>query len=522
MLDAALLEQLRGHFTKITRPVRLIATYDDSATSRQMRELLAELASVSDLVTVEEAPGERAPSFVIASESSGEAVRFAGLPLGHEFTSLVLAILQVGGNPPVASVETIAQIRALDGPLVFETFFSQSCQNCPEVVQALNVMAALNPNIRHVAIDGASFRREAEEREVLAVPTVFLNGEPFGSGRMSLDEIVGRLDVNAATTRATELDRREPYDVLIVGAGPAGAAAAIYAARKGIRTALVAERVGGQVNDTMTIENLISVTHTEGPALVSALEAHVRHYDVDLIEREHAVRLGELDGLTTVELASGAHLKGRSVILATGARWRRMGVPGEEEFLNKGVTFCPHCDGPLFAGKRVAVIGGGNSGVEAAIDLAGVVGHVTLLEFDAELRADEVLQRKLRSLSNVDVVTSAETTEVTGTTVMNGLTYRDRVSGEEHHLDLEGVFVQIGLVPNTDWLRGAVELSPRGEVEVDARGATSREGVFAAGDCTTSPFKQIVIAMGAGATSALSAFDHLIRSSAPEVADLLG
>ena len=518
MLDANLLEQLRGHFAKMTRRVTLTATFDDSTTSGQMRELLADLASVSGLITVEEGTNDRAPSFSLSSQTSGEAVRFAGLPLGHEFTSLVLAILQMGGNPPVASAETLAQIAALDQPLNFETFFSQSCQNCPEVVQALNLLAILNPNIRHVAIDGAAFREEAEARSILAVPTVFVNGEPFGSGRMSLDEIVGRLDVGAATARASELDGRDPYDVLVVGAGPAGAAAAIYAARKGIRTALVAERIGGQVNDTMTIENLISVSHTEGPRLVAALEGHVRDYDVDLIEREHAVRLGEVDGFTTVELASGAHLRARSVIVATGARWRRMGVPGEEEYLNKGVTFCPHCDGPLFAGKRVAVIGGGNSGVEAAIDLAGIVAHVTLLEFDAELRADDVLQRKLRSLANVTVVTSAQTTEVTGTTVMNGLTYRDRSKGDEHHLDLEGVFVQIGLVPNTDWLRGAVDLNGRGEVEIDSRGATARIGVFAAGDCTTVPFKQIVIAMGAGATAALSAFDHLIRSSAPEAA----
>jgi len=516
MLDQNILEQLRGHFAKMTRPVRLIASYDDSATSRQMRELLTELASVSGLITVEEKSSERAPSFALSTETSEEAVRFAGLPLGHEFTSLVLAILQMGGNPPVASEQTLAQIAALNQPMVFETFFSQSCQNCPEVVQALNLMAILNPNIRHVAIDGASFRAEAEDRSVLAVPTVFMNGEPFGSGRMSLDEIVSRLDVGAATARASELDGRDPYDVLVVGAGPAGAAAAIYAARKGIRTALVAERVGGQVNDTMGIENLISVKHTEGPQLVSAIEGHVRDYAVDLIEREHAVRLSDADGLTTVELASGAHLKARSVIVATGARWRRMGVPGEEEYLNKGVTFCPHCDGPLFAGKRVAVIGGGNSGVEAAIDLAGVVSHVTLIEFDSVLRADEVLQRKLRSLANVDVITSAQTTEVTGDKVMNGLTYLDRVTGLEHHLDLEGVFVQIGLVPNTDWLKGALDLSLRGEVEIDMRGATSRPGVFAAGDCTTVPFKQIVIAMGAGATAALSAFDHLIRTSAPE------
>jgi alkyl hydroperoxide reductase subunit F len=342
----------------------------------------------------------------------------------------------------------------------------------------------------------------------------------FDQGRMSLEQIVARLDTAGAAREAERLDGLDPFDVLVVGGGPAGAAAAVYAARKGIRTGVVAERFGGQVLDTMAIENFVSVPYTEGPKLAAALEQHVKDYDVDIVNLQQATRLvpaGD-DGLVGVQLASGATLSARSVVLSTGARWRSMNVPGEAELRNKGVTYCPHCDGPLFKGKRVAVIGGGNSGVEAAIDLAGLVAHVTLLEFDGQLRADDVLQRKLASLPNVDVVTSALTTEVLGDDRVTGLTYEDRATGDSHKVDLDGIFVQIGLLPNTEWLEGTVELSARGEVVIDDRGQTSVPGVFAAGDCTTVPYKQIVIAMGAGSTAALSAFDHLIRTSAPQPA----
>jgi alkyl hydroperoxide reductase subunit F len=333
---------------------------------------------------------------------------------------------------------------------------------------------------------------------------------------------VSRLDTGSTAREVERLDAEEPYDMLVVGGGPAGASAAIYAARKGIRTGVVAERFGGQVLDTMAIENFISVPYTEGPKLAATLEQHVKDYDVDVMHLQRATRLvpaAEPGGLLTVELANGAALSARSVVLSTGARWRQLGVPGEDRYRNKGVTYCPHCDGPLFKGKRVAVIGGGNSGVEAAIDLAGVTAHVTLLEFDDQLRADDVLQRKLRSLPNVTISVGAMTTEVVGDgSKVTGLRYRDRATGEQHEVALDGVFVQIGLLPNTEWLEGVVELSPRSEVEIDERGATSVPGVFAAGDCTTVPFKQIVIAMGAGSTAALSAFDHLIRSSAPPAA----
>ncbi|HEX4868526.1 MAG TPA: alkyl hydroperoxide reductase subunit F [Acidimicrobiales bacterium] len=520
MLDASLASQLQTHLEKVTQPVELVATLDDSAKSAELRELLEQIAGMSSLITFRaDGDAARRPSFKVVRTGTAIDVTFAGIPLGHEFTSLVLTLLWVGGHPPKVDPEVADQIKALDGDFAFQTYMSLSCQNCPDVVQALNLMSVLNPRITHVAIDGALFQDEVDERKVMAVPTVFLNGEPFEQGRMTVEQIVAKLDTGAADRAAAKIAEKDAFDVLVVGGGPAGAAAAIYAARKGIRTGIAAERFGGQVLDTMAIENFVSVSHTEGPKLATALEEHVKDYDVDIMNLQRAVRLvpaAEPGGLHTVELESGASLRSRTVILSTGARWRTMGVPGEEEHRNKGVTFCPHCDGPLFKGKRVAVIGGGNSGVEAAIDLAGVVGHVTLLEFDPQLRADEVLRRKLRSLPNVDIITSALTTEVLDADgQVAGLRYTDRTTDESHEVELEGIFVQIGLLPNTEWLRDAVELSPRGEVVIDDRGQTSAPGVFAAGDCTTVPYNQIVIAMGAGATASLSAFDHLIRTSAP-------
>lgn len=526
-LDPNLATQLKAYLENLREPIELVASLDDGAKSAELDALLVEIEGMSGQITRRVAEGgeldERVPSFAITRVSDPQvSVRFAGIPMGHEFTSLVLALLQVGGHPSKASQDLIDQVKGLTGEHHFETFFSLSCQNCPDVVQALNLMSVLNPAITHTAIDGAVFPTEAEQRGVLAVPTVFHNGEAFGSGRMELAEIVGKVDElsggDAAARAAEELSAREPYDVLVVGGGPAGASAAIYAARKGIRTGLVAERFGGQVLDTMSIENLISVPHTEGPKLAADLERHVNEYDVDLIRSQAAAGLGEgEDGLTVVDLGNGAALSGKTVVLATGARWRTMGVPGEEEYRNKGVTFCPHCDGPLFKGKRIAVIGGGNSGVEAAIDLAGIVGHVTLIEFMDEMRADEVLQRKLRSLPNVDIRLGTKTTEVVGDGgKVTGLVVEPRDGGDSEELALEGVFVQIGLLPNTEWLGDAVELSERGEIVIDGVGRTSRPGVFAAGDCTVEPYKQIVTALGAGSTASLSAFDHLIRTSAPD------
>jgi NADH-dependent peroxiredoxin subunit F len=520
MLDAALTAQLRSYLEKVRQPVDLVASVDDGPKSGQLLELLDEIAALSERITVRrDGDDPRRPSFAIRRAGTGIEVRFAAIPLGHEFTSLVLALLQVGGHPSTAAEELLDRARQLPGEHHFETFLSLSCQNCPDVVQALNLLAVLNPGITHTSIDGALFPEEAERRRVLAVPTVFRDGEPFGQGRMTLDEILTRLDAGAEEREDTRLTALDPFDVLVVGGGPAGAAAAVYAARKGIRTGLVAERFGGQVLDTMAIENLVGTPHTEGPRLAADLERHVGSYQVEKVLGRNAVAVhpaGDGQPHARVDLDGGVSLSARTVVLATGARWRTIGVPGEQEYRNAGVTFCPHCDGPLFAGKRVAVIGGGNSGIEAAIDLAGTVAHVTVLEFDHALRADAVLQRKLHSLGNVDVLLGARTTEVLGDgTRVTGLTYQDRTSGQSRELALDGVFVQIGLLPNTEWLSGTVELSPRGEVVVDAAGRTSTPGVFAAGDCTTSAYKQIVIAVGSGATAALSAFDHLIRVTAP-------
>jgi len=515
MLDATLTQQLKGYLVNIREPIELVASLGDDAKSRELGGLLADIAALSDKIDLVHADDARKPSFMIRRKGTDIGVRFAGIPMGHEFTSLVLALLQVGGHPSKAAQDLIEQVRNIDGDFTFETYFSLSCQNCPDVVQALNLMAVLNPRIRHTAIDGALFKEEVESRKVMAVPTVYLNGEPFASGRMELEQIVAKIDSGAEKRAAEKIKTKEPFEVLIVGGGPAGAAAAIYTARKGIRVGIAAERFGGQVLDTMGIENFISVPHTEGPKLVAHLEQHVKDYDVDVMNLQRAEKLipaKREGGLHEVVLANGASLKARAIILSTGARWRQMNVPGEDDYKNKGVAYCPHCDGPLFKGKRVAVIGGGNSGVEAAIDLAGIVAHVTLIEFDSQLRADAVLQRKLASLPNVKILTSAMTTRVNGDgEKVSGLSYKDRNSGVEHDIELEGIFVQIGLVPNTEWLKDAVALTQRGEIEIDARGETSQPGIFAAGDCTTVPYKQIVIAMGAGSTAALSAFDYMIR-----------
>lgn len=519
MLEAAMKTQLQAYLQNLRHPIRLIATLDDSEKSAELRELLIEIAELSDQVSFDASGTDaRKPSFVIAKEGETRGVRFAAIPLGHEFTSLVLALLWTGGHPPKVEPEVLEQIKALDTEMNFEVYMSLSCHNCPDVVQAATLMAIYNPKINTVVIDGSLNQAEVEARQVMAVPMVFVNDALFGSGRMSLEEIVAKLDTRSAEREAHKLNDKAPYDVLIVGGGPAGAAAAVYAARKGIRVGVAAERFGGQVNDTMAIENYISVLETDGPKLAAALEAQVRHYNVDIMNLQRAdkvVPATHAGGLAEVHMANGGMLKAKSVILSTGARWRNVNVPGEAEYKNKGVAYCPHCDGPLFKGKRVAVIGGGNSGVEAAIDLAGLVEHVTLVEFADALKADAVLVNKLKSLPNVDIHVNAQTTEITGDgQKVNGLRYQDRLSHEVHHIALEGVFVQIGLVPNTEFLKGTVELSKFGEIVVDDKCHTSVPGVFAAGDVTTVAYKQIVIAAGEGAKAALSAFDHLIRQPA--------
>ncbi|AQQ61119.1 MULTISPECIES: alkyl hydroperoxide reductase subunit F [Bacillus] len=507
ILDADIKTQLSQYLQLMENDILLKVSAGDDNVSKDMLSLVDELATMSSKITVEKVELERTPSFSVNRPGENTGVVFAGIPLGHEFTSLVLALLQVSGRAPKVEQKLIDQIKNIQGEYHFESYISLSCHNCPDVVQALNVMSVLNPGITHTMIDGAAFKEEVESKDIMAVPTVYLNGESFGSGRMTLEEILAKMGNGPD---ASELSDKDPYDVLVVGGGPAGASAAIYAARKGIRTGIVAERFGGQVMDTMGIENFISVKKTEGPKLVASLEEHVKEYDIDVMNLQRAKRL-EKKELIEVELENGAILKSKSVIVSTGARWRNVGVPGEAEFKNKGVAYCPHCDGPLFTGKDVAVIGGGNSGIEAAIDLAGIVKHVTVLEFMPELKADAVLQERLNSLPNVTVLKNVQTKEITGTDKVNGISYIDRETEEVHHVELQGVFVQIGLVPNTDWLGETVE-RVRGEIVTDKHGATNVPGVFAAGDCTNNPYKQIIISMGSGANAALGAFDYLIRN----------
>lgn len=508
ILESDIKVQLAQYLQLMEGPVHIKVSAGSDSLSSDMLALVNELASMSSNIKIEEVKLNRTPSFSVNRPGEDTGVVFAGIPLGHEFTSLVLALLQISGRSPKADENVIRQIKSLKGEYRFETYISLSCHNCPDVVQALNLMSLLNPGISHTMIDGAAFKEEVESKNVMAVPTVYLNGEFFISGRTTIEEILGKLGSGFAPE---ELNNKDPFDVLVVGGGPSGASAAIYAARKGIRTGIIAERFGGQVTETMGIENFISLKYTEGPKLAASLEEHVKEYNIDIMKAMRAKRLEKKDFIE-VELENGAVLKSKSVIISTGARWRNVGVPGEAEFKNNGVAYCPHCDGPLFKGKDIAVIGGGNSGIEAAIDLAGIVKHVTVLEFMPELKADAVLQERVFSLPNVTVHKNVQTKEITGTDKVNGITYIDRASGEEHHVELQGVFVQIGLVPNTDWLGDTVERNRMGEILVDSHGATSLPGVFAAGDCTNSPYKQIIISMGSGANAALGAFDYLIRS----------
>ncbi|PSV30985.1 alkyl hydroperoxide reductase subunit F [Photobacterium sp. GB-27] len=523
MLEQSMKQQLKAYLENLKTDIQLVLSLDDSDTAQKLHELAHEIAELNDKVSVIEDNNAsvRKPVMQVVNPTKQTSMSFAGLPMGHEFTSLVLALLHSGGHPMKLEQAVIDQIAALDQDIVVETFISLSCQNCPDVVQAFNMMAAINPRIKATMIDGAAFQDEVTERNIMAVPTVYVNGEVFGQGRMSLTEILNKLDTGAAKKVAASLTEKAPFDVLVVGGGPAGASAAIYAARKGIRTGVVAERFGGQVMDTMSIENFISVKETQGPRLAASLEEHVKQYNVDIMSEQrvnHIVEAADTeDGYTHVYLESGAMLKARSVIISTGARWREMNVPGEQEYRNKGVAYCPHCDGPLFKGKRTAVIGGGNSGIEAAIDLAGIVEHVTVLEFADTLRADQVLINKAESMPNIDIIKMAQTTEVVGDgTRVTGISYKDRNTDEIKHIELAGIFVQIGLVPNTEWLKeSAVALTPRGEIEIGAHGNTNVNGIFAAGDVTTVPYKQIIIAMGEGAKASLGAFDYLIRTPAP-------
>ena len=514
-LDSKIKEQLNQYLTKIKSPVSIDAFTNNEHASASMVDLLKELSGMSDKVTLNifNDSNERTPSFQVNKSNELSGIQFAGIPMGHEFTSLVLALLQVGGYPVKISEEQVEQIKNIEGEFLFETYISLSCHNCPDVVQALNVLSLLNPGISHCMIDGALFQEEINTKKIMSVPTIHLNGKEFGQGRMDLEEIINKIDTKASDKAAEKISAMKPFDMLIIGGGPAGSSAAVYAARKGIRTGIVAERFGGQVMDTLGIENFISVKATEGPKLVSALEEHVKEYDVDIINLQKAKKLSKNEASHYVlELEGGGTLESKSIIIATGARWKELGVPGEKEYKGKGVAYCAHCDGPLFKGKNVAVVGGGNSGIEAAIDLAGIVGHVTVLEFAPELKADQVLVDRLKTLKNVDILLNIQTNEIHGSDKVTHINYMERESKEEKQLNIEGIFIQIGLVPNTDWINGSIELSKYGEIEINNHGATSLPGVFAAGDVTTVPYKQIIIAMGEGSKAALGAFDYLIRN----------
>jgi len=509
MLDTEIKNQLVEYLGLLEGDIVFKVSTDDSDKSQELQLFLEEVAALSPRITIEAVSLPRTPSFVIDRANFVSGITFAGVPLGHEFTSFVLALLQVSGRPPKIAAEVMEAIRAIKAPHHFETYVSLTCHNCPDVVQALNTMSVLNPNITHTMIEGGTFKNEIDEKDIMGVPTVFHNGEYFMNGKTSLDEILDKLDAGVDTS---EDEAKEVFDMLVIGAGPAGASAAIYAARKGIRTGLVADRIGGQVNDTLGIENFISMKYTEGPQLVQALENHITDYDVSIMRARKAVGLNKKD-LIEVTLDNGVQLTTKSAVLATGARWRDINVPGEKEFQRKGISYCPHCDGPFYKGKKVAVIGGGNSGVEAAIDLSFVVEHVTVVEFAAELKADQVLQDKLRTLSNVSVITGAQTTAITGDDKVGGLSYIERETGKEQQLEIQGVFILIGLVPNTEWLQDNVEKTDRGEIVIDGHGMTNVPGVFAAGDCTNTVYKQIIISLGSGATAALGAFDYLIRNT---------
>ena len=506
MLNDQLKSQLQQLLQLMEGDVVLKASLGSDDKSKELKELLDEVSVASDHITIEASDLKRTPSFSVDKPNETSGITFAGLPMGHEFNSLVLALLQVSGRPPKEEQAIIDQIKAIDRPLHFETYISLTCQKCPDVVQALNLMSLLNPNISHTMIDGSIFREESEN--IMAVPAIFLDGEEFGNGRMTIQDILANFGCQADPAEFSDF---APYDVLIVGGGPASGSAAVYTARKGLRTGIVAERIGGQVNDTATIENFVTVKETDGPKFSSALEDHIKQYDVDVMTGIRASDIEKTDDGIVVTLDNGAQLTSKTVIISTGARWRKLEVPGEEALINKGVAFCPHCDGPLFENKNVAVIGGGNSGVEAAIDLAGIVEHVTLLERNANLKADNILQERLNSLPNVTVIKNAQTTEVLGDDAVTGIKYQDKAQGEEHTLELEGIFVQIGLLPNTEWLNNYVELNDAKEIKVDRTNATSIPGIFAAGDVTDDRNKQIIISMGAGANAALNAFDYIIR-----------
>ncbi|WP_421775916.1 alkyl hydroperoxide reductase subunit F [Gardnerella sp. KA00288] len=545
LLNASLTAQLSELLKKMVSKIEIVSYVDNSETYQKVRALLEEVSQQSNKISIVEVNNnetnnsKRKPSFELrrkldnsANGESTVSVSFAGLPLGHEFSSLVLALLQVSGYAPKISDEQREAILKL-GPHNVTTYMSVTCLNCPEVVQSLNTISIINPKIQHTAVEGSAFREEVERLGIMSVPAVFEDGKLISSGRAGIDELVailasneksdGNNSVSAANVALAEkMNAQDPYDIVLVGGGPAASAAAIYTARKGLRTAMIMDHRGGQVVETESIENHISQTHTTGAQLAADLTKHISQYDIDVFTPDWADSLdlsNEPYGLHTIHARSGGSLKARAVIIATGATWRTLGVPGEDEYRNRGVSFCPHCDGPLFKDKNVVVVGGGNSGVEAAIDLAGIAKHVTVVEFMDTLKADQVLLNTLHNLPNTEIITSAAVSKVEGNgNKVTAVKYIDRNSAnnsesKEHVIEADGVFVQIGLAPNTRWLANQIPLNNRGEIITNRAGCTDIPGIFAAGDCSDEPYKQIVTAYGTGANAALSAFDYLIRSS---------
>ena len=523
MIDKSLLDAIKGYSEKMTRPITFVLGSGEHSKRAELIDFLTKIAGTTDKINFDAtATDDSLPSpisFKVVSHVDGEltdtGIVFSGIPGGHEFTSLILAILQAGGHTLKLDESIQKLIKRFNKPLQFQTYVSLSCHSCPEVVQALNQFALLNDGISNEMIDGALFQEQVDANNIQGVPAVFLNGKPFANGLIDTAKLIGKLQEQFPDLLAEaddDAEQLEQQDVTIIGAGPAGVAAAIYTARKGLKVTMVADRIGGQVKDTQDIENLISVPLTTGTELSANFEKHLREYDITLKEHVSVKEISETeDENYRIHLNTGETFETRSIILATGAQWRKLGVPGEEENIGKGVAFCAHCDGPFFKGKDIAVVGGGNSGIEAALDLAGIVKHVTVLEFADDLKADQVLINKAKEKANIEFITGAATQEIKATDgKVTSIVYQDRSTGDTHERDLAGVFVQIGLVPNSAFVKGFVDLNRFGEIEIDERCRTDRKGIFACGDVTTVPFKQINIAMGEGSKAALSAFEYLV------------
>lgn len=518
MLSKDILNALKGYTAAMQLDVALVLQTGAHEKRDELKTFLEDIASVSDRITVverDEPSKLRSPvSFLLEVDGNDSGIRFSGIPGGHEFNSLVLAILHSSGTPIKLDDGLKGIIAGIDEDLQFEVFVSLSCHNCPEVVQTLNQFAVLNPRISCEMIDGGLYPDLIEKRNIQGVPTVFLNGEIFANGKVDASVLVSRLMEKKpkSASKSAPAEKLPLQDVLVVGGGPAGVAAAIYAARKGLKVTVVADRVGGQVKDTVGIENFISVPKTTGPELSNQLMAHMRDYDITL--KEHfSVEKVENGKTKSVTLTSGEVIETKTLIIATGAKWRELGCPGEKENIGNGVAYCPHCDGPFFKGKDVAVIGGGNSGIEAALDLAGIVKSVTVFEFLPDLKADKILVDQAQARQNITIIKNAATQQIVAEGgKVTAIEYKDRATDEVRKQDLAGVFVQIGLVPNSAFVKEIVDQTRFGEIVVNERCETNVPGIFACGDVTTVPYKQIVIAMGEGSKAALSAFDYLLKN----------